>query len=240
MMKDVGNGIRASNADWSFSGETVANFDQHINTSIPRYQDGHQMIVDLSDFFISNDSICYELGCATGTLSLELARHNHHKSNARFIGIDLEQEMIKEAKQRQEHQQMTSLQFVKDDVCQYNFEPSDLIIAYYTVQFIHPKQRQQLIDSIYQSLNWGGAFILFEKVRANDARFQDIMSGLYNEFKLKQGYSSEEILAKSRSLKGILEPFSTQGNLDLLKRAGFVDILSIFKHLCFEGFLAIK
>ena len=38
----------------------------------------------------------------------------------------------------------------------------------------------------------------------------------------------------------MLEPFSTQGNVDMLRRAGFVDHMSVFKHLCFEGFLAIK
>ncbi len=82
--------------------------------------------------------------------------------------------------------------------------------------------------------------MFFEKVRANDARFQDITTSLYNEYKLDQGYSAEEILFKTRSLKGILEPFSTQGNIDLLKRAGFVDMITVFKYVCFEGFLVIK
>ena len=81
---------------------------------------------------------------------------------------------------------------------------------------------------------------MFEKVRASDARFQDIMTSLYNEYKLTQDYSVESIFAKTRSLKGVLEPFSTQGNLDMLKRAGFVDINTIQKYICFEGFLAIK
>lgn len=79
-----------------------------------------------------------------------------------------------------------------------------------------------------------------KKVRACDARFQDIMTALYTDYKLEQGYTEEEILSKTRSLKGVLEPFSTQGNLDLLKRAGFVDITTIFKYVSFEGFLAIK
>ena len=63
---------------------------------------------------------------------------------------------------------------------------------------------------------------------------------IYHEFKLQQGFSEEEILNKQRSLKGVLEPFSTQGNLDLMKRAGFVDVMSAMKWVCFEGFLAIK
>ena len=120
------------------------------------------------------------------------------------------------------------------------FEKADLIIAYYSVQFIRPKNRQILIDRIYQSLNWGGAFLFFEKVRGPDARFQDMMTAVYTDYKLDQGYSAKEIVGKTRSLKGALEPFSTQGNYDLLKRAGFVDIMTVMKYVCFEGFLAIK
>jgi tRNA (cmo5U34)-methyltransferase len=97
-----------------------------------------------------------------------------------------------------------------------------------------------VFDRVYRSLEWGGAFFLFEKVRGPDARFQDILSSVYTEFKLEQGYDASEIVGKSRSLKGVLEPFSTAGNLGLLERAGFVDIMTIFKYACFEGFLAIK
>jgi len=133
-----------------------------------------------------------------------------------------------------------NLSFSCDDMTTMTLEKSDLIVSYYTIQFIHPKLRQELINKIYDSLNWGGAFILYEKVRANDARFQDIISNLYMEYKLDQGYSEEEIIGKAKSLKGVLEPFSTEGNIDMLKRAGFVDILSIQKYMNFEGFLVIK
>ena len=100
--------------------------------------------------------------------------------------------------------------------------------------------RQLVIDKIYKSLMWGGAFIMFEKVRGSDARFQDIFNCFYQDFKSQQGYSADEILEKQRSLKSILEPFSRQGNIDMLKRAKFVDIESILKYACFEGFLSIK
>ena len=63
---------------------------------------------------------------------------------------------------------------------------------------------------------------------------------LYNDFKAKNGFSADEILNKTTSLKGVLEPFSTEGNLGLLRRAGFTDIMSVMKWVCFEGFLAIK
>jgi len=58
--------------------------------------------------------------------------------------------------------------------------------------------------------------------------------------KVESSFNFVWYVGKSRSLKGVLEPFSTQGNIDLLKRAGFVDIVSVSKFVCFEGFLAIK
>ena len=54
------------------------------------------------------------------------------------------------------------------------------------------------------------------------------------------GYSHEEIINKTKSLKGVMEPFSTKGNLDMLKRAGFEDITPVVTDICFKGFLAIK
>ena len=82
--------------------------------------------------------------------------------------------------------------------------------------------------------------MLFEKVRGADARFQDIFTTLYSDYKLRMGYSPDEIVSKTRSLKGVLEPFSSQGNYDMLKRAGFQDVNTVLKYLSFEGVLAIK
>ena len=190
----------------------------------------------ISDYFIKDSSICYEIGTSTGILSHKLATKFSHKS-AKFIGVDIEEDMIAIAKEKY---QLSNLSYEQDDVLLYPFKPSDFITSYYVIQFVEPSRRQNLIDKIYRTLNWGGAFLYFEKVRAPDARFQDIMTGVYNEYKLEQGYTAEEIMQKSRSLKGVLEPFSTQGNIDMLKRAGFVDIMSIMKFGPFEGILAIK
>lgn len=239
-MSKVGDGLKAENANWNFKGEVALNFDEHVSKSVPFYKEGHQLVCNLSDFFITNDSVCYELGCSTGELTVKLAKHNALKPNSRFIGIDIEPDMINVALEKKNKAGIANVEFYTDNILQFDYEKADMIVSYYTMQFVRPRVRQDIFNKIYEGLNWGGAFMLFEKVRANDARFQDIMTALYNEYKIAQGYSSEEIISKARSLKGVLEPFSTQGNIDLLKRAGFVDIISVLKYVCFEGFLAIK
>ena len=235
--KDTGDSIISENASWSFSGSVAKHFDAHVKRSVPLYDDGHALIEKVSDFYLSDGSICYDLGCSTGKLISALGKR-HAPKDIKFIGIEKEGDMVGAARNRCKQQQ--NIKILESDLLDVEFEKSDLIIAYYTIQFVSPKNRQILFDRFYRALNWGGGLLLFEKVRAKDARFQDMMSALYVEYKFNEGYSSDQILAKARSLKGILEPFSTQGNLDLMMRAGFVDIATIMKYVCFEGFLAVK
>lgn len=241
-MAKVGDGITVARGNWSFSGNTVPNFDAHVSKSVPLYYEGHDLICDISDFFVKSDSVVYEIGSSTGTLTYKLAQHNKLKARARFVGIDIEADMIDEAEKKRALPEfaMLNTEFLTGDVLDIQLDPADMVVSYYTIQFIPPARRQEVIDKIYRTLNWGGAVLLFEKVRGADARFQDIMTSLYTDYKLRQGYTPDDIIAKSQSLKGVMEPFSTQGNIDLLKRAGFSDINTVQKYICFEGILAIK
>jgi len=232
------DGITSERANWTFSGEVATRFDSHAKKSIPGYAEGHQIVAALSDFFCIPDSLCYELGTSTGALLHAVAVQNAHKTNARFIGVDIEEDMITLARER--CKDLSAVTIVQDDLRLHPYEKADLFISYYVLQFVAPRDRQQMLDTIYEKLNWGGAFIWFEKVRGPDARFQDILTNLYNNFKANNGFSADEILNKTESLKGVMEPFSTEGNRAMLKRAGFKDIMSIYRNLCFEGVLCIK
>lgn len=235
----VGDGIEAGRAAWHFGGAVPESFEDMARRSIPLYEEGHDLILRISDSFLADGSTVYDLGCATGRLLGRLAKRHAHRAGLRLIGVDREAAMIEKARRDNTD---PSIEFHAEDLIQMDFgeRQADLIICYYTVQFVRPAVRQDLIDRLFRALNWGGALLLFEKTRGPDARFQDLITGLYNDYKVDRGYGAEEILAKTRSLKGILEPFSTQGNFDLLARAGFQDCMTILKFICFEGIIAIK
>ncbi len=234
-----GDKISKNEANWNFGGNVYRYFDSHVKKSVPLYSETHQLYLKLSDFFIQDKSKIYDLGCSTGTFILNLSnRHKQNKKKINYIGIDNTPEMVKYCKKK--YQNIKKIKFYCKDISKLNFEGSCIVSSFYTIQFISPKKRQKLFDKIYNGLNWGGAFFLIEKVRGSDARFQDILTQTYNEFKISQGFSPSEIISKSRSLKGVLEPFSTLGNVQLMRRAGFKDIMTVFKYGPFEGFLAIK
>ena len=236
-MSGLGDSIKADNGRWTFDGTVSETFDAHVSKSVPLYNEGHDLIAKMSDFFIQSGSVFYEIGSSTGALTKLLAERNAGK-NARFVGIDPVEAMVRKAEEK--CASIPGVSFIAADAMDVDFEPADMIVSYYTLQFVRPKLRQLLVDKIYRSLNWGGAFVLFEKVRGPDARFQDMMTALYTDYKLDRGYSPDEILGKTRSLKGVLEPYTTQANIDIMKRAGFVDVMSIMKYTSFEGFLAFK
>ena len=106
--------------------------------------------------------------------------------------------MVTLARKRCEN--LSAVEIIEDDLRLHPYEKADLFISYYVLQFVAPRDRQQMLDTIYDRLNWGGAFIWFEKVRGPDARFQDILVNLYNNFKASNGFSSEEILNKTEEV----------------------------------------
>lgn len=225
------------NARWTFSNIRDS-FESHVKKSVPLYEEGHDLVCKYSDFFVKEKSLVCEIGCSTGALSRRLLEWHKDRKGIKFIGIDPVEDMIMKA--REVGGVDSRVEYICDDALNVDMDGVDLVVSYYTLQFVQPATRQFLVDKIYKSLNWGGAFILFEKVRAPDARFQDYASQVYCDYKIDQGFSCDEIINKTRSLKGVLEPFSTQGNLDIMKRAGFADISTILKWVCFEGFIAIK
>jgi len=235
-MSKVGDHIIAKSGSWTFGGRTAKKFKKHISRSVPLYKEGQILISQFSEFFISKNDTVYDLGCSTGELTSKIYDKNKDKK-PKIIGIDFEKNMIKQAKIDNKR---NGIKYLCKDITKFKLKKSNFITSYYTLQFIKPNVRQNVFDKIYKSLNWGGGFIFFEKVRAPDVRFQDYINQLYFDFKILNGFSEKEIIAKTKSLKGVLEPFTTSENLNFLKRAGFKDFVTIQKNLSFEGFLAIK
>ncbi|MCL7931719.1 methyltransferase domain-containing protein [Halomonas llamarensis] len=238
VIHNAGDGIEIKSARWTFGSDVAQKFDSHVGKSVPLYHCGHDLTVKLSDFFIKPGSTVYELGCSTGTLLSRIAERHGDQEETRFIGLDVEPNMVSFANNK--YGDTSNMFFQTCRVEEHEFDKTDFITSHYTMQFLAPKYRQNVFNNIYEALEWGGAFVLFEKVRASDARFQDIFSTLYSEFKIDNGYELDEVLSKTLSLKGVLEPFTSEANCDFMRRAGFTDIIPIQKYLCFEGWLAIK
>lgn len=223
-------------AAWHFNRKNAEGFDDHVLRSIPWYQEGHELTLKFSEFFVKPGDVIYDLGCATGKLSCALAEY-HHNKNVSVVGLDESKDMVVEARKRPGAENVT---FIHEDILTHTYRPSNLMISYYTIQFMSEEKRKEMVKKVNKSLIPGGAFILFEKTRAETAMIDNMFSTLLTEFKLEQGQSADEIVAKLLSLKGVLNPSYSNDIVKMLKASGFRYVERIFKVNSFEGFIAIK
>ena len=238
---NIQKGIYYERSSWNFTG-IAESFDDHISHSVPLYRDVHKLITTLTDFFISESSTVIDIGSSTGHLVNDIAQRHSHLKDLEFFLIDDVDDMVEYSKKVINHScKSHKFNFLKDSIINFDFpKNTSIITSIYTIQFVSPSVRQDIVNNIYDSLAWGGAFFFFEKTNANDARFHDILLQNYEDFKINNGFSLDEIKAKQLSLRGVLKPFSSFGNMELLKRSGFIDIQPIFRFGMFEGLLAIK
>jgi tRNA (cmo5U34)-methyltransferase len=232
---EVGDGIRAPGGVWTFGGDTPLAFDQHIVRSVPAYAQCHDLILDICEQLVPQGGRCYDLGCSTGRLTARLGECLSAR-DAEVIGVDREPAMIEQAVHR--CAELRSVRFVSSALEELELEPADVVVCFYTLQFVAVRMRQLILNRIRRALEPAGALILFEKVLAPTARSQDLAEGVYHDFKRRQGFSNEEIAVKTRSLRGVLRPLSAVENHEMLQRAGFGDVVQVFRWIVFDGVIA--
>jgi tRNA (cmo5U34)-methyltransferase len=231
----VGDGITTLAGSWSFGGEVPAAFDSHVARSIPAYAEGQELICDLADMLVAHGGRCYDLGCSTGAMTAMLGERLASR-RVEVIGVDREQGMTARAVERCRELPLVSFQTTALEDLQ--LEAADMVISYYTLQFVPLRERREIVEMVHRALAPGGTFVLFEKVLAPSARNQEAAVGAYHEWKARQGFSDDEIAAKSRSIRGVLQPQSSAENEQMLREAGFDDVMHIFRWVLFEGLLA--
>ena len=233
---EMGNGIELEEDTWQFS-QAAAHFDEHIKQSVPNCEEQRKYVAALARFFLHQDGRAYELGVSTGrTAEAVLARMPGRK--IQYIGLDLEPEMV--AKARVNLAGDPRFIAACANVLDYAFEPAALVISYYTFQFLPPVRRPKLLRRLWETLEPGGALVVYEKTLGSDPKVQCIFSEIYHEFKAQQGLSADAILNKERSLQGVAQPMTLEENFAQLRNAGFETVEIIFRSFCFAGFLAVK
>ena len=222
---------------WSFDNMPES-YDTHLTRSIPLYQESQFFISKLSSYFIKDENINYEIGCANGTIIGGIAKEYKDFKKTKFIGIDLSKKLIIEAKKR--YKNIKNLSFQNSNASKYNFKKCNLAIIHYVLQFMSNEEKKILLKKIHKQLIKSGSLIVFEKTLMEDSYSQEIFSGIYHDFKFDNEYSPEEVIKKSLSLRSIMRSNTSESNMELFKECGFKSIYKFFKWGPFEGYICLK
>jgi len=224
-----------------FNDQVASVFDDMVARSIPFYDEIHAIILDLVDKFYIKNCLIYDLGCSTGTTIALINSHlKNQKKSAHFVGIDNSPSMLLKCQEKMKKNKIKTATLTCDDILNINFEPSQIIIMNYTLQFIDPKKRQLILGRIYKALQPGGIFIFSEKIKSEGLVINDLLIDLYHDFKKRNGYSDLEIARKRDALENVLIPLESKKQLKLLQKSGFKKSEEIFRWYNFACFIGIK
>lgn len=218
--------------------EAVASvFDDMLSRSVPFYDEVRKLVISLILAEQKEDMKVLDLGSSTAKFLLDL--HSKASVPLRLKGLDNSQAMLDRAEQKCQAFG-ANIELKLADMLTYNYSEEDVIVANYTLQFIRPMQRIELIKKLYQGLNDEGIFIFSEKVVFEDKVLDKEMIDIYYDYKKEQGYSEYEIAQKREALENVLIPFTIKENIQMCKDAGFTQIETIFQWANFVTFVVKK
>lgn len=229
--------------DFVFNEDVVRVFPDMIKRSVPGYPTIVENIGVLASQFAQPNSRLYDLGASLGAVTQALRRHVK-ADGCRVIAIDNSAAMVERCReylhaQDAMFQELLPVEVLEADILEVDFAPTSLVALNFTLQFIAPTQRLELLTRIRQALLPGGALVLSEKLRFDDGTEHALLTDLHIAFKRANGYSELEIAQKRSAIENVMKPDSLEQHRARLLEAGFSQVVPWFQCLNFASLVAL-
>ncbi|SIQ11534.1 carboxy-S-adenosyl-L-methionine synthase CmoA [Aquipseudomonas alcaligenes] len=229
--------------DFVFNEDVAKVFPDMIKRSVPGYPTIVENLGVLAAQFAQPHSALYDLGCSLGAVTQALRRHVR-TDDCRVIAVDNSHAMVERCAeylhaQDAMFQELLPVEVIEADILALEFQPASLVALNFTLQFIAPEQRLELLTRIRQALLPGGALILSEKLRFADEAEQALLGELHLAFKRANGYSELEIAQKRSAIENVMKPDSLEQHRERLLAAGFSRVVPWFQCLNFASLIAL-
>ena len=224
---------------FEFDEEVAAVFDDMLARSVPFYKESQ----NITQFFalkqLQNGGLLYDLGSSTASLLINISKKLPTGSDTTLVGLDNSEAMLEQA--RKKCIALGAEVILENaDILDYDYKEADVFVSNYTLQFIRPLVREELVKKIADSLKKDAIFIFSEKVISHHSKLNKDLIECYYEFKKEQGYSEFEISQKREALENVLVPYSEDENIKMAKNCGFSHCEVVFRWANFATFIAIK
>jgi len=178
----------------------------------------------------------YDLGCSLGATSLSLRAGLVERELAEkkplgchIVGLDNADAMVARCREvvaaadnrNADHAARVPIVIEQDDITSATFSSASVFALNFTLQFVAPAERTELLKRIGIALLPGGALILSEKITYDDPTIAALHIESYHDFKRANGYSDLEISQKRTALENVMVPDTLATHEARLRTAGF-------------------
>ena len=208
---------------FEFNSEVADVFDDMIHRSVPMYTEIIRRQAAIIETCCDRGTRIYDLGCSTGNLAAALC-DRMPAGTFELIAVDTSQPMLDISKRRLESiGRSRDVAHVNADIRRVALEPTGVVVANFTLQFIPPADRDALLKKCHDFLVPGGILLFSEKTVHPDPALSDLQVDFYHRFKRENGYSELEISQKREALENVLVPETVAVHQERLHRCGFFD-----------------
>ena len=220
--------------------EIVANvFDDMVSRSVPMYREVNESVLQWSHFYYQKDTAIVDLGCSTGTTLDLLGRM--FKGPVHLVGVDASRPMLSQAEKKLESlKEVHQISLIASPLEDVKLPRSSVIILNYTLQFIPFLKRKAILKKIFEALETDGILYISEKVCSSNPAFHETISAIYENYKLRAGYSKNEVERKKESLDQVLVSMTQRELSDNLTEVGFRNQEVILRWNNFTSMIAQK
>ncbi len=224
-----------------FDDRVAAVFTDMINRSVPGYALIVKMISVLAERYAQKNTTLYDLGCSLGAVTFLLQQLK--LEGASVIAVDNSPAMIERCKSsiaQTDNAENLLLEFRCEDILLTELSNASVVVLNFTLQFIAPEKRDDLIKKIHDALVPGGILIISEKIVFTGQEKNELFIELYHQFKQANGYSELEISRKRSALENVLIPETLEEHKKRIKSAGFSVFEPWFQCFNFTSMFAVK
>lgn len=194
----------------------------------------------LAERFAKPNSNIYDLGCSLGAATLSMRRHIN-RENCQIIAVDNSSAMVERCKLHiNAYRSDTPVNVIEADIRNIEIENASVVVLNFTLQFLSPDDRQNLLEKIYAGLRPGGILILSEKYIFKNAVANELLIDLHHDFKRANGYSELEISQKRSAIENVMKPDPISSHKERFKHIGFSSYEVWFQCFNFGSMFAIK
>ena len=237
---DIYSKSLANIASFNFDAQVADVFADMIERSVPGYRAIITMIETLTEHYAQPGSNLYDLGCSLGAATLSMER-GLNAADCQIIAIDNSATMVERCRKAVGRTHTCAgVRVVEGDVLTTEITNASVVVLNFTLQFIPPKERFQLLEKIANGMRPGGVLILSEKVVFDDAHLNGVLANIHHDFKRAHGYSDLEISQKRSALENVLIPETIPAHRERLAQAGFTSVDVWFQCFNFMSMLAVK
>lgn len=230
---------------FQFDADVAKIFPDMARRSIPMYLEAHRAHVAMLAKWIEKPACrVLDIGASRGQFFHALldtyGQQSVHRGDLMLTAIDNSESMLKYM--RDDFKGMPigihNVDVTSPEFAGWDDEQFEVVVMNYVLQFIPTDYQELVLTRVARLVAPGGVLILGQKDAFNSP-IGEVAHEEYMEFRVRNGYSRDEIAAKTKALKGSMFPMNHWTLRGMLIREHF-DIYETTRWMMFNTLFCVK